>query len=182
MPTIFTHAAIPLALGAGLGRRVVPKPLLLTGVAVSMLPDADVLGFALGVPWGSAYAHRGFTHSIALAAAVALTAAGFLRARVAFARAALFLFVAIGSHGILDAFTNGGSGIALLWPWTDERFFAPLRVIEVSPIGIAPLFSARGVAVLTSELWWVWLPCAILAALLAVVRSRYTRTLPVRTN
>lgn len=175
MPTILTHAAIPLALGTGFGRRAVPKRLLLAGILVSMAPDADVLGFALGVPWGSVYAHRGFTHSIALAAAVALALACFFRAHVPFRRAAGFLFVAMASHGILDAFTNGGSGIALLWPFTDERFAAPARVIEVSPIGIAPFFSARGISVLVSELWWVWLPCAIAAALLVLARARYTR-------
>ncbi|MFL6624490.1 MAG: metal-dependent hydrolase [Sulfurifustaceae bacterium] len=180
MPTILTHAAIPLAAGIGLGRRAVPKPLLLAGVIVSMLPDADVVGFALGVPWGSAYAHRGFTHSIAFAAAVALAVACFFRTRMPLRRAIAFLFVAMASHGILDAFTNGGSGIALLWPWTDERFAAPVRVIEVSPIGIAPFFSARGLSVLASELWWVWLPCVVIATLLALIRSRYTRTFAVR--
>lgn len=170
-----THAAIPLALGTGLGRRAVPASLLMAGIVLSMLPDADVVGFALGVPWGSVYAHRGFTHSIAFAAAAALIGAGFFRARIPFRRAAVFLFIAAMSHGVLDAFTNGGSGIAFLWPWTDARFAAPVRPIEVSPIGIVPFFSARGAAVLASELQRVWLPCAGVAVVLAFARSRYAR-------
>ena len=43
MPTIVTHAAVPLCLGLGLGSRIIPPRLLLAGVAIAMLPDADVL-------------------------------------------------------------------------------------------------------------------------------------------
>ena len=49
MPTIVTHAAVPLCLGLGLGSRIIPPRLLLAGVAIAMLPDADVLAFKLGV-------------------------------------------------------------------------------------------------------------------------------------
>ncbi len=45
MPTIVTHAAVPLCLGLGLGSRIIPPRLLLAGVAIAMLPDADVLAF-----------------------------------------------------------------------------------------------------------------------------------------
>jgi len=49
MPTIVTHAAVPLCLGLGLGSRIIPPRLLLAGVAIAMLPDVDVLAFKLGV-------------------------------------------------------------------------------------------------------------------------------------
>src|SRR5687768_4584174 len=39
--------------------------------ALSMLPDADVVGFSLGVEYGDPWGHRGATHSLAFAAAVA---------------------------------------------------------------------------------------------------------------
>src|SRR5436190_877593 len=134
MPTIITHAAVPLALGIGLGNRTIPPRLLATGVLASMIPDLDVIGFSFGVPYGTALAHRGFTHSIAFAATLGLLGACFFRRwQASFARAFAFLFVAMASHGLLDACTNGGSGIALLWPLTDGRYFAPWRVIEVSP-------------------------------------------------
>lgn len=171
MPTILTHPAIPLALGLGLGKSVISRRLLYTGMIASIVPDADVIGVALGVPWGDPLAHRGFTHSLTLAFALAglgaiLHRALQTRALVAF----LFLFGATASHGVLDAFTTGGSGIAFLWPWSNERYFAPAQVIAVSPIGISRFFSERGVRVLTSELLWVWLPCLMMLTTLRLVR------------
>jgi inner membrane protein len=40
-----------------------------------------------------------------------------------------FLFLAAASHGVLDAFTNGGLGIALFWPWSGARYFARYQLI-----------------------------------------------------
>jgi inner membrane protein len=54
------------------------------------------------------------------------------------------------SHGLLDTLTDGGLGIALLWPWSNHRFFAPWRPIPVAPIGKAML-SARGAEVLLTQ-------------------------------
>ena len=45
MPTVLTHPAVPLAIGLGLGKDVVSAPLLIAGVAVSVMPDLDVLAF-----------------------------------------------------------------------------------------------------------------------------------------
>ena len=39
--------------------------------ALSLLPDADVIGFALGVEYGDPWGHRGATHSLTFALAVA---------------------------------------------------------------------------------------------------------------
>ncbi len=74
-------------------------------------------------------------------------------------QAAVFVFICAASHPLLDAMTSGGLGVALAWPWSEQRFFAPWRPIRVSPF--APqFFSARGIAILLSELRWVWLPLA----------------------
>lgn len=159
MPTVVTHAAVPLAIGLGLGRTRIPAPLLLAGVAASVLPDLDVVAFRLGVPYAAAFGHRGASHSLLFAAAVALAGAWALRRRgVPAATSLWFLLVATASHGLLDMLTTGGLGVALLWPWSTARAFAPVQVIRVSPFGLAPLLSARGLAVLVSELGWVWLP------------------------
>jgi inner membrane protein len=178
MPTILSHPAVPLALGLGLGRGVIPRRLLVAGVVASDLPDFDVIGFWLRVPYESDYGHRGFTHSLAFAFAVA--ALGTLGCRWLRARALTtfgFLLVSAASHGLLDTFTDGGHGIALLWPFSGERYFAPLQVIRVSPIGVTGIFSRRGVAVLASELFWVWLPCALVGLGLAAWR-RYRASGP----
>ena len=55
-------------------------------------------------------------------------------------------------------------------PLSDERFFFPVRVIEVSPLSIRRVFSPAGVAVLLSEFLWVWLPAVVLGSLAAVAR------------
>lgn len=176
MPTIFTHAVVPLALGAGLGGQVISRRLMLAGMAAAILPDLDVIAFQFGIPYGSEYGHRGFSHSLAAAVFLALvTACAHRTLNAGFGRAFLFLFFAAASHGLLDTFTNGGSGIALLWPFSPERFFAPVTPIEVSPIGLSRFLTARGAAVLVSELLWVWLPCAMIAmAMIAVRRPRLT--------
>jgi inner membrane protein len=169
MPTILTHPAVPLAIGLGLGSKIIPKPLLVAGVVASILPDLDVLAYQFGIPYTSVYSHRGFTHSIEVALSIAILAAFAARHLKATATSAfLFVFAAALSHGVLDSFTNGGSPIAFLWPFSDERFFAPYRMIEVSPIGVAPLFSARGVRVLASELLWVWFPAVIIGFLISI--------------
>ena len=172
MPTILSHPAVPLAIGLGLGRRTVPKTLLLAGVIVSVLPDFDVIGFRLGIPYSSELGHRGFSHSLFVAAIVAFFGALFLRRyKIRFSSAALFLFVSMASHGLLDTFTTGGKGIGLLWPFSSARFFAPYQVIKVSPISNTRFLSGRGFSVLSSELLWVWLPAAALGLLLFSIRK-----------
>lgn len=177
VPTVLSHPALPLALGLGLGRDVVSGRLLAAATAASVLPDADVLGFRLGVPYAAELGHRGFTHSLAFAAGCAIAGAAFHRAlRAPFATAFAALFLAIASHGVLDAFTTGGLGVAFFWPWSASRYFAPARVIQVAPLGLARLLSARGAAVLASELLWIWFPSALLGLAVAWTRSRTARS------
>jgi len=176
LPSILSHPAVPLAIGAGLGARVIPRPLLAAGIIASTLPDLDVVGFAFGISYGSPYGHRGFSHSPVFAVVLAVLGVMIARALRADAKTAFwFLFIATASHGFLDAFTDGGLGVAFLWPWLDDRYFAPLQVIAVSPIGISRFFSERGLHVLLSELNWVWFPCALLGAGIAIIRHRFAR-------
>lgn len=161
MPTILTHAVVPVALAFAIGRTRLPVRVALAGVALAMLPDADVIGFKFGIAYASEWGHRGASHSLMLAGVAAVLLSLLLRPPnkgIAFA----FLFLSAASHGLLDALTSGGLGPALLWPWTQERFFAPVTPIRVSPF--AWNFSgARALMVLASEARWVWLPCLGLA-------------------
>ncbi len=167
MPTILTHAMVPLAMGLGLGRERVSRPLLFAGMALSALPDLDVVGLRLGIPYGADLGHRGFSHALPVAVLVSLAVAwGLRRTGPGFLAAWAFLALSMASHGLLDALTTGGKGIALLWPFSSERFFAPVQVIRVAPLGLRRLLSSHGAEVLLSELRWVWLPCAGLALLL----------------
>ena len=169
MPTLFTHIAVPLAWRAATRRQPPAARVVATGMGLTVLPDADVIAFVIGIPYASAFGHRGLTHSIAFALFAALLATMFLRPpRGRRVGTGLFLLVAAVSHPLLDALTNGGLGVALLWPWSDVRWFAPWRPVAVSPIG-AQFFSSRGVTVFVSEMLWIWLPLAMTALF---VRSR----------
>lgn len=172
MPTILSHAAVPLALGLGLGARIVPPRLLVAGVLAAMLPDLDVIAFRLHIAYADDFGHRGISHSLLLAlllGLLALTAAPLLGSSRG--RAFSFISLAAASHGLLDMFTNGGLGVAFWWPWSAERLFSPWQVIEVSPLTWQRLLSPRGLAVLLSELRWVWLPALGVACALLLGRK-----------
>ena len=119
---------------------------------LSLLPDADVIGFALGVEYGAPWGHRGATHSLTLSVALGLTIG--LAAR-RFERpvgwTALLASVVLASHAVLDTMTDGGLGCALFWPFDLTRYFAPWRPIPVAPIGPA-FFSPYGAIVAVTEL------------------------------
>ncbi len=76
----------------------------------------------------------------------------------------LYLFVATASHGCLDALTDGGLGVAFFSPFSNARYFFPVRPIRVSPIGIGAFVAGDLLAVLTSEIRCVWLPSALFMA------------------
>src|SRR3989442_10115609 len=75
MASVISHPAVPLGLALGLGFDTVPPALLVAGIAASVLPDVDAIGFWVGVPYDSFFGHRGFTHSLVFAFLVASTAA-----------------------------------------------------------------------------------------------------------
>ena len=163
MPTVPTHAVVGIALAPAFLRSTDSYEWALAGAGLAMLPDLDVLAFTLGIPYGSPFGHRGITHSLFFAAALAWLAAiatGQLGLQTS-ARLWFYLFASIASHGLIDACTNGGRGIGLLIPLTAQRFFFPWRPIQVSPIGIGWFFSRDVWFVLRSELLWVWLPCGL---------------------
>ena len=146
----------------------------IAGVGCSILPDLDVIAFPFGVSYGDLLGHRGLTHSLLFATLLSLAATLAFRSdrwRGHRLRIALFLLIVTVSHGLLDACTNGGLGVAFFAPFSAERFFFPARPIAVSPIGTA-FFTARGWHVMQSEFAWVWLPALAVAAAATVVRMR----------
>lgn len=182
MPTALTHPVVPLAIGIALGRKAIPARLVVCGAIASVLPDLDVIAFRLGIPYAAEFGHRGFSHSLLFAFLAALLGACFFRwLKAGFLLSFLFLFVAAGSHGLLDTLTNGGLGVALLWPWSEHRYFAPVQPIEVSPLGVNRFFSERGITVLKSELFWVWLPAFSSSAIALATRIALARR-PTRTQ
>jgi len=154
MPSI-GHVAVGAAARRLCGKDLSPKQLVcvLTLLsAASLLPDADGIAFRLGIPYGAPLGHRGASHSLTAAAVIGLLAGlagktfGLPPRRVTLWAAAV-----AASHGLLDTLTDGGLGVALLWPFSQRRFFAPWRPIPVAPIGLG-MISRRGLEVLEFEL------------------------------
>lgn len=173
MPTIFSHAIFASAVGSAYAPEPMPSRYWVLTATCAMLPDIDAIGFAFGVRYDSLFGHRGFTHSIAFAALVGIAVGMFaFGKRETPGRVSLILYFTVVtlSHPLLDALTNGGRGVALFAPFSAERYFFPVRPIEVSPIGMR-FFSERGLEVLVSEVIWVWLP-----ALLIYITARMYRT------
>jgi inner membrane protein len=143
-----------------------------------MVPDVDVIGFRFGVHYGDFWGHRGFTHSLLFAfvlTSIVAIAAVFRQDVPVVSRWPLtvYLFIASASHGVLDAMTDGGLGVAFFSLFDNRRYFFPWRPVRVSPIGITRFFSARGFAVLQSEFIWIWIPAAVfvIGALLTRMRT-----------
>jgi inner membrane protein len=166
VPTLLGHAAVSAAFasaccppGSRSGR------LWAVGAICSILPDADVLAFAIGIPYAHVLGHRGLSHSLAgavMMAAIA-TLAAFGAMKTSRRRIFLLLFFVTASHGVLDAMTSGGLGVAFFAPFSNERFFLPWRPILVSPIRVARVLSPRGLQVVCNELVWVWVPSLAVA-------------------
>jgi inner membrane protein len=166
--SVFSHALVGVALGACMappGRRA---RLLAVGAACAVLPDLDVAGLSVGFHLDHPLGHRGLSHSVPFAAALAgiVTVGLFQRGAAGLGplRVWLYLLLATASHGLLDALTNGGRGVAFLAPFSEVRYHFPFTPIEVSPITVRGFFARRGVAIMRNELVWIWLPSLALMA------------------
>jgi inner membrane protein len=120
--------------------------------ALALVPDLDVVAFRLGIPYAAPFGHRGAAHSLAMAALAGIAGAvvGGGR-RLSPLRIGVLAAAVVATHGLLDTMTDGGRGVALLWPVSNARFFAPWRPIPVAPIGTGML-SRRGAEVVLTEL------------------------------
>ena len=87
----------------------------------------------------------------------------------------MLLFVVTASHGLLDALTNGGLGVAFFSPFDDTRYFLPYRPVEVSPLGIGAFFTPRALPLLWTEFVWIAVPVLLLASILWWLVRRFER-------
>ena len=139
----------------GRGEKLSGKLSLLC-ILLALLPDADVISFAFGIPYESQWGHRGFTHSAFFAFVMGLFSTFLFSEN----KKSVFLLATLStfSHPLSDMLTDGGLGVALWWPFDTGRYFFPWRPIEVSPIGIGNFIGLRGLQVLASELVVMWIP------------------------
>ena len=164
MASVFSHAVVALAIGKAVQNKDLSWRELLLGALYSVLPDLDVIGFYVDIQYGDLWGHRGMTHSVLFAALLAGSLVVlWYRSKPAVAMMVLFLyfFLCTASHGVLDAMTNGGLGVAFFSPFDTTRYFFPVRPVMVSPIGVSEFFSEYGVRILASEAIWIWLPSGV---------------------
>jgi len=175
MASALTHAFAAVVLTKTVSRQKRDWRFWTLAVASSILPDADVLGFGFGIEYGDLLGHRGLSHSVLFAAAWSLLVvsceySGLVKFRRRWWSLVGLFFLVTVSHGILDAMTNGGLGVAFFSPFDTERYFFPWRPINVSPVGVGQFFSGRGVRIMASEIEYVWVPLATLWAAVALLR------------
>jgi len=107
---------------------------------LAMAPDLDVIGFRFHVAYSDPFGHRGAAHSLLAAVLIGSifgAAANF--PGVSKTRTTLWSIGVVATHGPLDCLTDGGLGVALFWPVTAHRYFAPWTPIPVAPIGAGML-------------------------------------------
>ena len=154
MPTIFAHGAIGFV-ASKFGSHRPSRRIILASILAATLPDIDALFFGL-IPYNAPFGHRGFTHSLFFAALIGLLL-GLVFHRTgwgsghSFLALATLFFVVTASHGLFDAMTNGGLGIAFFAPFDNTRYFLPWRPIPVAPLSAQRLFSPSGFHVIVWE-------------------------------
>ena len=143
MPSIFTHAVVPLAAALVLERRRLPWWMVGAGMLAAMAPDVDGVLHNLGVAASGMWGHRGYTHSLGFALLVGVVGL-VLAKRWGVSRGWGFAWMALCafSHPALDCFTDGGAGVPLWWPLVDTRYHAPWRPVVAAPMSIPRFFFA----------------------------------------
>jgi hypothetical protein len=123
------HMAIAYLLGRGSGKLLRATPNIPLLLALSILPDADILV-------GASF-HRGPTHSVITAIIVFLPALYFYRKK------AVPYLLAFASHAVIADLIIGGE-IMLFWPLSTEKISLPppFPYISVySPVNVVLEFS-----------------------------------------
>ena len=181
MPSCISHAVVGACAGAAVSNGTAPRRLMLYSVIAAVLPDVDVVFFAFNLPRDSLFSHRGICHSILFAALAGLLLAWLFWRRERISSGAKwffsgYFFVVVLLHGVLDACTNGGEGVAFFAPFFNQRMFFHFTPIEVSPVNPLVFLHGPGAEILANELVWVWMPAFGVAAANAVSGSSTAAT------
>ena len=131
--------------------------LMFTAGVLAVAPDIDTAFHGI-IPYAHFLGHRGFVHSpfFSFLIAVVLSLLLYAVARDLGFRAFLGITaaftLALASHGILDAMTDAGLGVMLLYPFSEERIFLPWRPFYAPPIKLSSLSYSKVQMMLKSEL------------------------------
>src|SRR5215468_7324010 len=102
MPTFVTHGFVAALLGKSVAAGRMPARFWFLSVLCAILPDADVVGFSLGIGYEDLLGHRGLSHSLVFAFVLSLIVAflAFPRLPQRWTRFLLvfYFFVVTASH------------------------------------------------------------------------------------
>jgi len=163
LPSLISHAVVGLAAGVAFSPEQSADSFVPLCIISSTLSDIDGLAFALGIPYNSFFGHRGFFHSITFALILSLLIMHICFPYIKpftgmwFYYETIFFMLSV-SHGILDAMTEGGKGVAFFSPFSQKRYLFPWKPMIACPLTIGDFFSEWGKIAVKSELVWIWLP------------------------
>lgn len=168
--------AFPLTAAPSVRKVVRPIGLVVSAGLLSAAPDLDTAFFGV-IPYAHFFGHRGFFHSPFFGILVAVTLSILLLAvsRSCSINASVGVTsafaLALASHGILDAMTDAGLGVMLLYPFSEERFFLPWRPFHAPPVKISSI-SIRQVQMMVRSELSIVLACAAIAVTVRFVQKR----------
>tara|TARA_B110000263_G_C15250633_1_gene483910 strand:- start:24 stop:563 length:540 start_codon:yes stop_codon:yes gene_type:complete len=166
MPTIISHSLIGIFASRIFRINHKPKFWILSFICTA-LPDADMIGYYLGIPYNHLFGHRGISHSMFFALLL-----GFLVYFLFFRQEKLskinsfmifiyFSFVTM-SHGFLDALTNASYGIPFFAPFDNTRYLFPYRPINAPSLDIQYFFKEQFFEIMIGEIILISIPIFVL--------------------
>ena len=113
MPTIISHPAAAIGLFPWFRNQIGRPGVLLTGAALTIAPDLDMIAFRFGIPYEHMLGHRGISHSLfaALLTGGLLAAIGARVWRLHFGLLWVYFSLCIVSHGLTDMLTGRSEGV-----------------------------------------------------------------------
>jgi inner membrane protein len=165
--------ALPFTGVSAINKTVRPVGLMLAAGVLAVAPDLDTVFYGI-IPYAHFLGHRGFVHSpfFSFLFAVILASIIYGVSRTLGFRAYLGIIaaftLALASHGVLDAMTDAGLGVMLLYPFSEERFFLPWRPFYAPPIKLSSISYSKVQTMIKSELPIV-LSCLAVAGTIRLV-------------
>jgi len=172
MPSLLGHAVAGLAITTAFRGDDLPRRTWPLAAFCAMAPDLDWFVSLLPLHRGHVLNHRGVSHSLFVA--LLLAAVVFL---FAFRREQrrgdvwLCLTIAALSHGLLDALTAGGVGVALFMPFSATRWACLWQPGHVAPLPLGRDHTQAFLASLWAEALWIGMPALLLAGYARLVRQ-----------
>jgi inner membrane protein len=174
---MLTHSIIGLAGAKILRVRKAPVRFLVLSVICSAVPDVDnLLARVFSIPYGHFFGHRGFFHSpfFALLFSLFVVFVFFHKSKSFHHRRfnlVAFFFLLTVSHGLFDALTTGGKGVAFLSPFSNTRYLFPWTPIQASPFGVTAIFTPLGQQAFADEFAWLLFPMFLIWLVVWIARK-----------